>query len=180
MLHWADDDINIMKNTEKKATTLACPFVQLRVVINRTLMSLTFRLRGCCQLFKIFFVYQQKSTHTHKKNWWLNGKMMQKKLYVLLHNKLGDVCPSVLLFQMTLSSAQKLCLLHFPTCVTAVRYSLKMITPLFEGTAIYLSMIAGSVLTWRTLWKMMVTWQLTSRWKATKLNHPNVSKHCVD
>lgn len=37
------NDINIMKNSEKKAT-LAYPFVQLKVVINRTLMFLTFRI----------------------------------------------------------------------------------------------------------------------------------------
>lgn len=42
-------------------------------------------------------------------------------------------------------------LLHLSTCVTAVRYSLKMITPFFEGAAIYLSMTAGPVLTCRTL-----------------------------
>lgn len=131
--------------------TLAHPFVQLRVIINRTLMSLT-SIRGCCQLFKIFFVYWQKSmcahahAHTHT-NWVTRWEDNVRKLHALLHNELRDVCAYVLVFQMTLSSAQKLCLLHFPTCVTAVRYSLEMITPLFEGAAIYLSMIAGSALT---------------------------------
>lgn len=57
------------------------------------------------------------------------------------------MCPYVLVFKVTLSSAQKLHLPHFPTCVTAVRYSFKMIRPLFEGAGIYLSMIAGSALT---------------------------------
>lgn len=42
-------------------------------------------------------------------------------------------------------------LLHFSTRVTVVRYSLKMITPFFEGAAIYRSMTAGPVLTCRTV-----------------------------